>query len=145
MPLSHRIERISEQVREELSQMLSTEVSDPGIGLVTITRVKVTADLSLARAYWTILGDEAERKKTTQALRRATPYIRHLLAGRLALRRAPEVQFLFDKSVAAQDRVEQIIQELHAEAEAREASPAPTDETTSPGLPAAEDESPSDE
>ena len=57
MALSHRVERIAEQIREELSQMLSTEVRDPGVGLVTVTRVKVTADLSLARVYWTVLGE----------------------------------------------------------------------------------------
>ena len=122
MALSHRVERISEQVREELSQMLATEVGDPGIGLVTVTRVKLTGDLSLARAYWTIMGSTAERKKTAVALQRATPYLRHLLSTRLTLRRVPELQFLFDHSVAAQDRVEQILQELHAEDAARAAS-----------------------
>ena len=119
MALSHRVERIQEQVREEVSQMLATEVRDPGVGLVTVTRAKVTADLSLARIYWTILGDAAERKKTAKALERAAPYVRHLLSERLTLRRSPEVKFIFDESVAAQDRIEQIIQEIHAEAAAR--------------------------
>jgi ribosome-binding factor A len=127
--LSHRVERIAEQVREEVSQILATEVRDPGVGLVTVTRAKVTGDLSLARIYWTIMGDAAERKKTAKALERAVPYIRHLLSQRLTLRRAPEVQFLFDQSVAAQDRIEQIIQELHAEEESRKAStPAASEE-----------------
>lgn len=119
MALTHRIERIQEQVREEVSQMLATEVRDPGVGLVTVTRAKVTADLSLARIYWTILGDAAERKKTAKALERAAPYVRHLLSERLTLRRSPEVKFIFDESVAAQDRIEQIIQEIHAEDAAR--------------------------
>ena len=61
MALSHRVERIAAQIREELSQMISTEVRDPGVGLVTVTRVKVTADLSLARVYWTVLGEAKER------------------------------------------------------------------------------------
>lgn len=121
MPLSHRVERIAEQIREEVSQILSTEVSDPGVGLVTVTRVKVTPDLSLARIYWTTMGDAAERKKTAKALARAASYVRHLLSTRMTLRRSPEVQFLFDQSVAAQDRVEQILRELHDEAAAREA------------------------
>lgn len=119
MALSHRVERIQEQVREEVSQMLATEVRDPGVGLVTVTRAKVTADLSLARIYWTILGDAAERKKTAKALERAAPYVRHLLSERLTLRRSPEVKFIFDESVAAQDRIERIIQEIHAEDAAR--------------------------
>jgi ribosome-binding factor A len=123
MPLSHRTERIAEQIREELSQMLATEVSDPGVGLVTVTRVKVTADLSLTRVYWTIIGDPAERKKTDKALKRATPYLRHLLASRLTLRRVPEIKFQFDESVAAQDRIERILRELHQEDAARAISP----------------------
>ena len=61
MPLSHRIERIAEQLREEVSQILATEVADPGVGLVTVSRVKVSPDLSLARVYWTIIGDAAEK------------------------------------------------------------------------------------
>jgi ribosome-binding factor A len=119
MALSHRVERIQEQVREEVSQMLATEVRDPGVGLVTVTRAKVTGDLSLARVYWTIIGDAAERKKTAKALERATPYLRRLLSERLTLRRSPELKFIFDESVAAQDRIEQILQEIHAEDAAR--------------------------
>src|SRR5690349_9051716 len=115
MALTHRVERIQQQVREEVSQMLQTEVRDPGVGLVTVTRAKVTADLSLARIYWTILGDLEERKKTQKALERASGFVRHLLAERMTLRRSPGVKFIFDQSVAAQDRIEQIIQEIHAE------------------------------
>lgn len=115
MALSHRTERVAEQIREEVSQILATEVADPGIGLVTVTRVKVTSDLSLARVYWTILGDKAEQKKTQKALMRAAAYVRHLLSTRMTLRRSPEVTFTFDESVAAQERVEQILQELKQE------------------------------
>jgi ribosome-binding factor A len=117
MPLSHRVERIAEQIREELSQMIATEVSDPGVGLVTVTRVKVTADLSLARVYWTVLGEAKERKETGKALNRTVPYLRHLLSQRLTLRRAPEIKFQYDEAVAAQDRIERIIQDLHTERE----------------------------
>ena len=118
MALSHRVERIAEQIREELSQILATEVSDPGVGLVTITRVKVTADLSLARVYWTVLGEGKER--TDDRRRRSTArcrFLRHLLSQRLTLRRAPELKFQYDESVAAHDRIERIIHELHVERE----------------------------
>lgn len=119
----HRTERVAEQIREELSQMLATEVRDPGVGLVTLTRVKVTPDLSLARAYWTIIGDQPERARTAKALERAAGFLRHLLAGRLSLRRVPEIKFHFDESVAAQDRIEQILLDLKAEEQARAARP----------------------
>lgn len=126
MALSHRVERVAEQIREEVSQILATEVADPGVGLVTVTRVKVTPDLSLARVYWTIMGDEAERKKTQKALARAAAYVRHLLSTRMTLRRSPEVQFLYDRSVAAQDRVEEILQELKRKDATRTAPDAPS-------------------
>ena len=134
MALSHRTERVAEQVREEVSQILSTEVADPGIGLVTVTRVKVTADLSMARIYWTLLGDQTERKKTQKALMRAAPYVRHLLSQRMSLRRSPEVVFTYDQSVAAQDRVEQILQELKQE-EANRAAPDAPDAPSAPDTP----------
>ena len=124
MPLSHRTERVAEQIREEVSQILSTEVADPGVGLVTVSRVKVTPDLSLARVYWTIMGTPAEHKETQKALGRAAAYVRHLLSTRLNLRRSPEVVFTYDQSVAAQDRVEQILQDLKEE----EAQRSKTDE-----------------
>jgi ribosome-binding factor A len=120
MPLSHRVERIAEQIREEVSQIVASEMADPRVGLITVTRVKVTPDLSLARVYWTSMGDAAQRKQTAKALSRAAAFVRHLLSSRLTLRRSPEVQFLFDQSVAAQDRVEQILQELKREEEARQ-------------------------
>ncbi len=138
MALAHRVERIAEQIREELSQMLATEVADPGVGLVTLTRVKVTADLSLARVYWTALGDDKERQATAKALNRTIPYLRHLLSQRLMLRRVPELKFQYDESIAAADRIEQIIQELHTEREAHPElnalvdSPAPPKATDDP-------------
>jgi len=138
MPLSHRVERVAEQIREEVSQILATEVADPGIALVTVTRVKVSPDLSLARIYWTMMGDVAQRKQTAKALSRAAAYVRHLLSTRMTLRRAPDVQFIFDQSVAAQDRVEQILQELKAEEAARQAeteSPASNDSAPDEGAP----------
>ncbi len=129
MALSHRVERIAEQIREEISLILATEVRDPRVGVVTVTRAKVTGDLSLARIYWTIVGDAAEKKKTKQGLEKAVPYMRHLLSQRLTLRRAPELVFQFDESVVAQDRVEQIIQDIHAEEAAREKTDDPGDES----------------
>jgi ribosome-binding factor A len=130
MPLSHRTERIAEQLREEVSQILATEVADPGVGLVTVSRVKVTPDLSLARVYWTILGDAAERKKTEKALQRAAPFVRHVLAGRVTLRRVPEVHFQFDEGLAAHTRVEEILHELHQEEAARAEAGAPAPDAT---------------
>jgi len=90
-------------------------VHDPGIGFITITRVKVSADLQMARVFYTSLGDEKARRDTARALDRATPYLRRQVGGRLQLRRVPELEFRFDESIANQDRIEQILRELEAE------------------------------
>ena len=97
-------------------------VHDPGIGFITITRVKVSADLQMARVFYTSLGDEKARRDTARALDRATPYLRRQVGGRLQLRRVPELEFRFDESIANQDRIEQILRELEAERPAADAA-----------------------
>ncbi len=133
MPLTHRIERISEQLREEVSQILATDVADPGVGLVTVSRVKVSPDLSLARVYWTLIGTAAERTRTTKALQRAAPFVRHILATRLTLRRVPEVTFHFDQGLEAHQRVEELLHEIH-EADAARGESAASAEPAEPAV-----------
>jgi ribosome-binding factor A len=116
---SNRPERVGEAIRNELSQLLQRDVHDPGVGFITLTQVKVSPDLQLARVYYTSMGDEKALRETAKALGRATPFLRRQVAQRLRLRRAPELQFFYDQSVAHQDRIEQILQELKTEAAGR--------------------------
>lgn len=95
------------------------EVHDPKIGFITLTRVQVSPDLQVARVFYTSLGDAAARKDTQKALDRATPFLRRQIGSRVQLRRVPEIEFRFDESIAHQDRIEQILQDLHQEAAAR--------------------------
>jgi ribosome-binding factor A len=116
MAQGHRPDRVGDQIRQELSELLSRgEVHDPGIGFITLTRVQVTPDLQLARVYYTTMGDQSARRDTAKALQRATPFLRRQVGGRLQLRRVPELEFRFDESIAHQDRIEQILRDLHAE------------------------------
>ena len=120
MAQGHRPDRVGDQIRQELSELLARgEVHDPGIGFITLTRVQVTADLQIARVYYTTMGDANARKDTARALTRATPFLRRHVGQRLQLRRVPELEFRFDESVAHQDRIEQILRDLHEEADAR--------------------------
>jgi ribosome-binding factor A len=129
---SHRPDRVGDQIRQVLSELLSRgEVHDPGIGFITLTRVKVSPDLQQARVYYTTLGDEAARRQTAKALQRATGFLRRHVGDRLQLRRVPELQFQFDESVTHQDRVEQILRDLHDEDEQRKAA-AVTDPAEDP-------------
>jgi ribosome-binding factor A len=119
-----RPDRVGEQIRQELSQILSQQVQDPGIGFLTLTRVKVTPDLQLARVLYTVFGDEKQRKETQRALERALPYLRRQIGSRIRLRRVPDLQFFYDESVAHQDRIEKILLDLQHERDAQAAETA---------------------
>lgn len=115
MPPPSRQTRVGEQIRLELSDLLARDVHDPGIGFLTITHVKLSPDLQQARAFYTTIGDDKARQETRRALDRATPFLRRHIGQRLRLRRVPELSFSFDESVEKQDRIEQILQDIHAE------------------------------
>ena len=117
--MGNRPDRVGEAIRDELSQLIAREVHDPGIGFVTLTRVKVSPDLQVARVYYTSLGDEKAQRETAKALGRATPFLRRQIGQRIRLRRVPEIEFFYDESIARGDRIEQILQELKAEAASR--------------------------
>jgi ribosome-binding factor A len=124
MAQGHRTDRLGDQIRTEASDILAREVHDPGVGFVTLTRVSVTADLQIARVYYTTMAAGEARKDTARALQRATPFVRRQLAGRLGLRRMPEIEFRFDESIAHQARIEQLIHDIH-EADAAREAPGP--------------------
>ena len=114
MAQGYRPNRVGDQIREELSSMLTRgEVHDPKIGFITLTRVQVSADLQVARVYYTSLGDAAARKETQKALDHATPFLRRQIGQRLRLKRVPELRFQYDESIAGQDRIDQLLDEIH--------------------------------
>jgi ribosome-binding factor A len=122
MAQGSRPERVGEEIRQELGVLLAREVHDPGIGFITLTRVKVSPDLQLVRVYYTLIGDDKARRETQKALERATPFLRRQIGARVRLRRVPELRFEFDESVAHQERIERILLDLAEERRAREAS-----------------------
>jgi ribosome-binding factor A len=133
MPQGHRLDRLGDQIRSETSDILAREVHDPGVGFVTITKVSLTADLQIARVYYTTLAAGAARQETARALDRAKPFVRRQLAGRLGLRRMPEIEFRFDQTIEHQARIEQLIHDIHEQDAARQpdsqAGEAPDEDT----------------
>jgi ribosome-binding factor A len=132
MSQGSRSERIAEQIRSELASLLARDVHDPGLGFVTITRVQVTSDLQLARVYYTALGDEKAQKGTARALERALPFLRRQIGARLRLKRVAELDFIYDESIAGQDRIEQLLNEIRVSERPQEspgaASPSTNDD-----------------
>ena len=121
MSQGSRPDRVADQVRSELALLLSREVHDPGLGFVTLTRVQVSADLQQARVFYTALGDDKAQKASAKALERAAPFLRRQIGSRLRLKRTPELRFQHDDSIAGQDRIEQLLNEI------RTGEPPPSD------------------
>jgi ribosome-binding factor A len=107
----HRLERLNEQLRREISQIVMAEVQDPRVGALSVTRVSAAPDLTLARVFVQVVGDGAERKETLAGLRAATPFIRTTLGQRLPMRRVPELRFEEDRNLEHALRIEKLLQE----------------------------------
>ena len=108
-----RIDRIEEQLRIELSEIFEREIQDPRIGLTTVTAVKVSPDLSHARVFVSVLGDQAQRKKTLEGLRSAASFARRSLSKRLHhMRRIPELSFDYDESIEKGIRIEELLDQI---------------------------------
>ena len=95
-------------MQRELSGLLQREVRDPRVGMVTITSVDVSPDLSHAKVYFTIL-DTARKNETTQGLQRAASFLRSQMARRMSMYTTPELRFVYDESVERGDRLSQLI------------------------------------
>ncbi len=117
MSQGSRPDRVADQIRAELADLLAREVHDPGIGFLTLTRVQVSGDIQQARVFYTVLGDDKTRRATDRALHRAAPFLRRRVGARLRLKRVPELLFVYDDAIAGQDRIEQILHEIHASAD----------------------------
>ncbi len=110
--MNRRVERLTSQIERELATILQQKVSDPRLGFVTITRTEVSNDMSFARIYYAVYGDEADIRETVTALDRAGGFIRHLLGQTLGTRLIPELRFEYDTSYQRGMEVIGMINEL---------------------------------
>jgi ribosome-binding factor A len=99
---------VADLIQRELSDLLRREVRDPHVGMVTLTSVDVSPDLSHAKVYFTLL-DAAKRDATGRALQRAAGFLRSQLAHRMKMYTTPELRFVYDESVERGDRISQLI------------------------------------
>jgi ribosome-binding factor A len=107
-----RHDKITQVIKREISNIIHDELKDPRLGFVTITRVEMTADLRCAKVFFSVLGKEAERKKTKEALDSASGYIRRLIAQRIRLRFTPEIMFREDRSIEYGIQIETLLNKL---------------------------------
>lgn len=112
--MSHgsRPDRVGDLIRSELSVQLTRHVRDPGVRHVTVTQVRMSKDLRQARVFYTSSDDADERREAARALRRARPFLKRQLGQRLQLRHVPELRFEYDDSVAQQDRMARLFDQI---------------------------------
>ncbi|TAL12891.1 MAG: 30S ribosome-binding factor RbfA [Nitrospirae bacterium] len=108
-----RTDRVSDQIRMEIADILMRKVKDPRVGFVTVTGVDVTADLKQAWVYVTVLQQGAQEAGTLEALARAEGFIRGELGRRLKLRYVPTLTFAKDTSVERVTRVMSLLDQVH--------------------------------
>jgi ribosome-binding factor A len=103
-----RPQKIADLMQRELSELLQREVRDPRVGMVTLTSVDVSPDLSHAKVFFTILNSE-KKDETTKGLQRAASFLRSQLSRRLSMYTTPELRFVYDESVERGDRLSRLI------------------------------------
>jgi len=113
--MNFRSDRLAEELKNEISSIISQEVRDPRVGFATITEVKVSSDRRYARVYLSVLGKPEERRETLSALDGAGNFIRRRIGARLKLRYTPQLTFTYDESVERGERMTQLFDDLKKE------------------------------
>lgn len=108
-----RAARIAALIQRVIASSMERTLHDKRLDNVTITDVRVTGDLQIARVYWTQLGDEGkaegERKRAEQALKQATGRLRSLVGAKAGLRLTPQLQFIYDEVPSEAHEIEDIL------------------------------------
>lgn len=141
-----RKERVAHNIRDALTEMIAADVRDPRVHattMLTLTKVELNVDMSVARCYISIVGDDATADAALEALNKAAGFLRGPLGRRLSMQRAPELRFLADPSIDMSEKLAAIVREDEARARAagRELTPpasaTPAAATPAPSPPAA--------
>jgi ribosome-binding factor A len=108
-----RPERVAETIKREMADILASRLRDPRLGgMISVTDVEVTPDLSLARIFVSVLAPDDARDRALEALAHSAGFVRHELAPRLGLREVPEIRFLLDTSIQRGARVEELLRRI---------------------------------
>ena len=109
--MGFRRERLGDQLRVELADLIQRELRDPRVGFVTVTEVRMSPDLTHARVYVSILGDEERTKESFEALNRSAGFLKSQIGKRMKLRRVPELRFVIDETLDTSDRIESLLRD----------------------------------
>jgi len=109
-----RTDRVGEEFREILAEEIQ-RLKDPRVGFVTVIGVRVTRDMRSATVFYTALGDDKERAATRAGLRSASAHLRSVLGRQVRLKFLPELRFEEDVTIERAERIDRLIERLHAE------------------------------
>ncbi len=134
MAVNHRKSRVADGVRDEVAMIISREIRDPRLGFVTVIRVEMPVDQSVAKIYVSPMGDAKTQLESMRALHHSRGFVRKLLSQRMRTRTVPEIMFVQDKGLDNAERVSEIMagwkaDEVAAETEARERTQAANGES----------------
>jgi len=124
---SRRQQQVADLILRELSVLVQRGLKDPRIGFVTLIKVEISPDLRHARVFFSVLGDEEEKKATQQALAHANGFLRHELSARLDMRYVPDLNFRNDASIAHSDRIARLLNQIEQEEEHTETVTSPSE------------------
>lgn len=110
-----RMDKVNQQVKKEISQIILQDLADPRVSFASITSVNVSPDLRTARVYFSVLGNSSQIKEIQKVLDGARGFIRKLLGNRMHIRYNPELTFLYDDSIDKIFQLEETIQEINDE------------------------------
>jgi ribosome-binding factor A len=113
--MTRRTQQMGEFLREEVIDIIRSEIDDPRLGFWTVTRVEVLPDLRSARIYVSVLGTDGERKETITALRGAAGFIRGHLKPRMRTRIIPDLDFRDDRSMEHAEEIDRTLKALRGE------------------------------
>ena len=110
-----RSSRVGDQIKREISEIVLLILKEPKLGFITITDVELTDDLRYAKVFYSVLGDEMERKESQQGLERAKGFIQREIGKRIRLKHIPQIIFRYDNTTERAARIEQLLKQVRTE------------------------------
>ena len=113
--MSQRSNQVAEELRKIISMILLEDLNDPRMGFITITRIELTPDLRFARVFYSVLGNDAQKVSTKEALEENIGFIRHLAVERINMKFAPDIRFELDKSIEHSFQIDELLKKSKKE------------------------------
>ena len=122
----YRKEMVCKEIKRVTADLLQKELRDPRLGFVSVTKAEVSSDFKYAKIFFSVMGNDRQQKKTMAGLRHAKGFIQKELSRAIRMRSFPEIRFELDDSIEKAFKMTQLLDELAAERNAREAAEAET-------------------